>query len=67
MSLISITRTLFRSSGQRNLLDLNSILGEEDQFFKIFGIFIYLQIEDLPQEVLIEDFNVNMQFLEHKA
>ena len=67
MSLISITRTLFRSSGQRNLLDLNSILGEEDQFFKIFGIFIHLQIEDLPQEVLIEDFNVNMQFLEHKA
>ena len=67
MSLLSITRTLFRSSGQRNLLDLNSILGEEDQFFKIFGIFIYLQIEDLPQEVLIEDFNVNMQFLEHKA
>ena len=67
MSLISITRALFRSSGQRNLLDLNSILGEEDQFFKIFGIFIYLQIEDLPQEVLIEDFNVNMQFLEHKA
>ena len=43
------------------------MLGEEDQFFKIFGIFIYLQIEDLPQEVLIEDFNVNMQFLEHKA
>ena len=67
MSLISITRALFRSSGQRNLLDLNSILGEEDQFFKIFGIFIYLQIEDLPQEVLIEDFNVNMQFLEYKA
>ena len=67
MSLISITRALFKSSGQRNLLDLNSILGEEDQFFKIFGIFIYLQIEDLPQEVLIEDFNVNMQFLEHKA
>ena len=67
MSLISITRALFRSSGQRNLLDLNSILGEEDQFFKIFGIFIYLQIEDLSQEVLIEDFNVNMQFLEHKA
>ena len=67
MSLISITRTLFRSSGQRNLLDLNSILGEEDQFFKIFAIFIHLQIEDLPQEVLIEDFNVNMQFLEHKA
>ena len=67
MSLISITRALFRSSGQRNLLDLNSILGEEDQFFKIFGIFIYLQIEDLPQEVLIEDFNVNMQFLEHKV
>ena len=67
MSLISITRALFKSSGQRNLLDLNSILGEVDQFFKIFGIFIYLQIEDLPQEVLIEDFNVNMQFLEHKA
>ena len=67
MSLISITRALFKSSGQRNLLDLNSILGEEDQFLKIFGIFIYLRIEDLPQEVLIEDFNVNMQFLEYKA
>ena len=29
--------------------------------------FRYLRIEDLPQKFLIEDFAVNVQFLENKA
>ena len=66
ISLISVSWTLVRSPGQWNTLDLNDILGTEDQLFKSLGKSRYLGIEDLPQGLLIEGIAVNVQFLENK-
>ena len=67
MSLISVRWTLFRCPDQCDKLDLNSILGKWDQFFKSLGKFRCHGMEDLPQEFLVEVFEVNVQFLENKA
>ena len=42
MSPISVGWTIFRSPGQWNKLDLDGIVGEDDQMFKFLGKFRYL-------------------------
>ena len=63
---MSVSWTLFRSSGPWDKLDLDAILGKGDQLFKSLGKFRYLGMEDLPQEFFLEDLAVNVQFLEIK-
>ena len=67
MPLISLSQKLFGSPGQCNKLDLDFILGIEDQLFTSLDKFRYLRKEDLLQEFLIEGFAVNVPFLENKA
>ena len=67
MSLISLSWTLFKSPGLWEKFDLDCILGKGDQLFKFIGKFRYLGIEDLPQEFLIENSLINVQFLENKT
>lgn len=46
---------------------MDSTIGKEGQFFKYLDKFRDLGIEDLPQQILIEGFAVNVQFLENKT
>ena len=57
---------MLKSPSQWNKLDLDDILGKGYRLFKVFAKFRYLVIEDLPQEFLIEGFDVNEQFLKNK-
>ena len=47
---VTVSQTLFRSSGQLNKPDSDGILNKGDQLFKSLGKLRYLRIEDLPQE-----------------
>ena len=38
-----------------------------DQLFKFIGKFRYLGVEDLPQELIIENFLINIKLLENKT
>ena len=67
MSLIPLSWTLFKSPGLWDKFDLDDILSKGDQLFKFIGKFRYLGIEDLPQEFLIENSLINVQFLENKT
>ena len=67
MSLIPLSWTLFKSPGLWGKFDLDCILGKGDQLFKFIGKLRYLGIEDLPQEFLIENSLINVQFLENKT
>ena len=67
MSLISLSWILFKSPGLWDKFDLDCILGKGDQLFKFIGKFRYLGIEDLPQEFLIENSLINVQFLENNT
>ena len=67
MSLMSVTWTLFTSPDMWDTFDLDCILSKGDQLFKYIGKFIYLGIEDLPQEILVEKASVNVEFLENKS
>ena len=51
-----------KSPGQWDKFILDCILGKGDQLFKFTGIFRYLGMEGLPQEFLIENFSVNVEF-----
>ena len=46
---------------------LDFILGKGDQLFKFNSKFRNLVVEDLPQEFLIENSTINVEFLENKA
>ena len=67
MSLMSINWTLFRSPGLWDKFDFDWILGKGDQLFKFMGKFRYLGMEDLPQEFLVENSSINMEFLESNS
>ena len=67
MSLLSITWTLFRSHGLWDKFDLDSILGKGYQLFNFIGKFRYLGMEDPPQEFLVENSSINLEFLENKT
>ena len=51
-----------KSPGQWDKFILDCMLGKGDQLFKFTGIFRYLGMEGLPQEFLIENFSVNVEF-----
>ena len=63
MSLISLSCKLFKSPCLWEKFDLHSILGKGDQFFK----FRYLEIEDLPQEFLLENCSINTESLKSRT
>ena len=67
MSLISVSWTLFKFLGLWDKFDSDSIIGKEDQLFKIIGKFRYLGMEDLPQEFSIKNCSINVEFLENKT
>ena len=67
VSLMSVTWTLFRSPGLREIFDLDSILGKGDQLFRFIGNFRYLGMEDLIQELLVENSSINVEFLENNT
>ena len=67
MSLLSITWTLLRSPGLWDKFNLDSILGKVDQLFSFTGKFRYLGMEDLPQESLVQNSSINVEFLENKT
>lgn len=47
--------------------DLDGILDNEDQLFRLIDKFRYLGMEDSPQELIIENFSLNVEFLENKT
>ena len=61
MSLISVSWTLFKSPGLWNKFDLDCILGKGNQLSKFIGKFRYLGVEDLPQELMIENYPINVE------
>ena len=67
MSLISVTWTLLKSLGIWDQFDLDYIFDKRDQLFKFVGKFRYLGMEDLPQEFLIENSSVNVEFLDNNT
>ena len=64
---MSVTYTLFRSPGMWDKFDLDCILGKGSQLLKFIGQFRYLRMEDLPQEFLVENSSINVEFLENKT
>ena len=60
MSLISVSWSLFKSTGVPDEFDLVCILGKRDHLFKFTGKFRYLWIEELPQEFLGETLSTNV-------
>ena len=67
MSLVSVSWTFFKFPGLWDKFDLDYILHEGDQLFKFIGKFSYLEMEDLPQEFLIENSSINVELLENKT
>ena len=66
-SCMSLSCTLFKSPGLWYKFDLDYILGKGYQLFKFIGKFRYLGVEDLPQEFLIKNSLINVEFLENKT
>ena len=52
--------------GLGDKFDLDSILGKGDRLFKFIGKFKYLGVEDLPEEFLIENCSMTVEFLKNK-
>ena len=67
MSLISVSYTLFKSPGLWDKVDLDCILGKDDQLFNFIDKFRYIGMKDLTQEFLIESSYVNVEVLENKT
>ena len=65
MSFMSVSWILFKSPGIWDKFELDSILTY--QLFKSIGKFRYLGVEDLPQEFLLENYSMNVEFLENKT
>ena len=65
MSLVSVIWTLFKSPGLWDKYDLDSILDKGDQLFKLIGKFRYFGMKNLPQEFSIENYSINVEFLEN--
>ena len=62
MPFIPVSWTLFKSPSLWDKFNLNSVLNKGDQLFKIIGKFNYFGMGDLPQELLIENCSVNLEF-----
>ena len=64
---MSVTWTLFRSRGLLNKSDLHCILGKVDRFHKFIGKFRYVRVKVLPNEFLIDNSSIKVEFREYKA
>ena len=64
---MSVSWILFKPTGMWDKFELDGILARRDQLFKFIGKFRYLGVEDLPQEFLLENYSMNVEFLENKA
>ena len=60
MSAISVSWTLFKSSGLPDEFDLDCILVKRDHLFEFTGKLRYLGIEELSQEFLGETLSINV-------
>ena len=67
MSFMSVSWILFKSPGMWDKFELDCILARGDQLFKFIGKFRYLGVEDLPQEFLLENYSMNVEFVENKT
>ena len=67
ISLISVSRTFFKSPGLWDKFDLDYILGKGYQLIKLIGKSRHLGMEDLPQKFLIKKSSVIVEFLENKT
>ena len=67
MSFMSVSWILFKSPGMRDKFELDCILARGDQLFKFIGKFRYFGVEDLPQEFQLENYSMNVEFLENKT
>ena len=47
--------------------ELDCIFARGNQLFKFIGKFRYLGVEDLPQEFLLENYSMSVEFLENKT
>ena len=67
MSFMSVSWILFKSPGMWDKFELDCILARGDQLFKFIGKFRYLGVKDLPQEFLLENYSMNVEFVENKT
>ena len=67
MHFMSVSWILFKSPGIWDKFELDCILARGDQLFKSIGKFRYLGVEDLPQEFLLENYFMNVEFVENKT
>ena len=67
MSLISVSRTLFKYPGLWNKVDLDCIFGKGDQLFKFVRKIRYLGVEDLAQEFMTKNCPIYFELLENKT
>lgn len=67
MSLFSVSWTLFSSSGLWHAFHLDCILNKGDQLPKFICKFKHLRIENLPQDFVMEEFLINVEFLKNKT
>ena len=67
MSIISVSRTLFKYAGLWNKVDLDCIFGKGDQLFKFVRKIRYLGVEDLAQEFMTKNCPIYFELLENKT
>ena len=63
MSLMSVFWTLFKAVSRWDCFDLDCILHKGDLWFKSLNNYVYLGMEDLPQEFFIKGLSINVEFL----
>ena len=66
MSLMSVCWTLFKSASTWNSFDLDCILRKGDLLFKSLNNNRSLGMEHLPQELVIENSSINVEFLNNR-
>ena len=64
---MSVCLTLFKSVIIWDSFDLDSILQKRDIFFKSLNNYRYFGMEDLPQEFFIENYSMNVEFLNNRT
>ena len=67
MSLMSVCWTLFKPASIGDSFDLDCILQKGDILFKPLNNYIYLGVEDLPQEFFIENSTTKVEFLNNRT
>lgn len=67
MSLFSVSWTFFSSSGLWDAFDLDYILNKGDQLPKFICKFRHLRIENVPQDFVIVEFFIKVEFSKNKT